>query len=462
VRIDLGQQDDPSPLWNGATGSDPHCWADGESDRTHVRHTVRSVTLQRMASVTLVAMQPDELRALGKLATRMAADGVSHVEQVHRAIAARVFTLTAPVSLPARVLHDGIAVFVYAAVRGVGRVAGMTASELAGVASVSPHPAGSTPASNLALAVLNATLGDELAAQGSPLAISMAIRATRTDISPRPDALAAAFPAPTQKMAVFLHGLGETEESWRLHAGRHGQGVQSTYGSRLASDFGYTPLYLRYNTGLHISENGRHLSRLLEEVVAGWPTPVDEVLLVGHSMGGLVARAACHQAQTNGDTWVEKVRHVVYLGTPHRGAALEQWVSRLSDLLSRLDEGRALAAVLNRRSAGIKDLQSGALLDDERSENTEAERRQAHDVPLLSSAKHFAISATITSHRRNPIGQLLGDLLVHPASARGGKEVSFPTDHKRHFGGLHHFDLLNHPAIYRAMQEWLGASPGPS
>jgi len=407
-------------------------------------------------------MQPDERRALGKLATRTAADGVSHVEQVHRAVAARAFRLTAPVSLPARVLHDGIAAVVYGAVRGVGGVTGMTASELAGLASVSPHPGGSTPASNLALAVLNATLGDELAAQGSPLAISMAIRANRADISPRPDSLAAALPAPTPKVAVFLHGLGETEESWRLHADRHGEGGESTYGSRLATDLGYTPLYLRYNTGLHISENGRHLSCLLEEVVAGWPTSVDEVLLVGHSMGGLVARAACHQAEAKGHIWVHKVRHVVYLGTPHRGAALERWVSRLSGLLGRIDEGRALAAVLNRRSAGIKDLHSGALLDEEWPENPEAAGRQAHAVPLLSSAKHFAVSATITTQRGNPIGWLLGDLLVHPASARGGKGLSIPTAHKRHFGGLHHFDLLNHPAIYRAMREWLGGSPVPS
>jgi len=378
-------------------------------------------------------MQPDELRALGKLATRTAADGVSHVEQVHRALAARVFSLTAPVSVPARLLHDGIAAFVYAAVRGAGKVTGMTASELAGVASVSPHPAGSTSASNLALAVLNATLGDELAAQGSLLAISMAIRANRSDISPRPDALAAAFPAPTPKVAVFLHGLGETEESWRLHADRHGGGGESTYGSRLATDLGYTPLYLRYNTGLHISENGRHLSRLLEEVVAGWPTSVDEVLLVGHSMGGLVTRAACHESQARGHIWVQKVRHVVYLGTPHRGAALERWVSSLSGLLGRIDEGRALAAVLNRRSAGIKDLHSGALLDDEWPENAEAVGRQAHDVPLLPTAKHFAVSATITTQRENPIGRFLGDLLVHPASARGGDGLLIPTDHKRHF-----------------------------
>jgi len=406
-------------------------------------------------------MRPDERRAVGRLATQTASDGITHIEQVHRAIAARAFTLTAPVSLPARVLHDGIASSVYATIRGVVRVAGMTASELARVTTTSPRRAGSTAASNLALAVLNATIGDELAAQGSPLAITMAIRATRTDVSPRRDALAAAFPDPTPKVAVFLHGLGETEESWRLHADRHGEGAESTYGSLLATDLGYTPLYLRYNTGLHISENGWHLSCLLEEVIGAWPTPVSEILLVGHSMGGLVARSACHQAQTNGHVWINGVRHVVYLGTPHLGAPLEQWVRHLSRVLGGINEARALASVLDRRSAGVKDLHAGALLDSDWPENADRAERRVPHVPLLPGAKHYAVSATITNRRGNPIGRLVGDLLVPPASARGGASVSFPVHHKRHFGGLHHFDLLNHPDVYRAMREWLGATPVP-
>jgi pimeloyl-ACP methyl ester carboxylesterase len=404
-------------------------------------------------------VQRDERRALGRLATRTAVDGVAHVEQVHRAVAARAFTLTAPAGLPVRILHDGIAAVVYATVRAVGTAVGTTASELAAMTTTSTRRAGSTPAGNLALAVLNATMGDELAAQGSPLAISMAVRASRTDVATVSDALARAFPEPTPKVAVFLHGLGETEESWRLHADRHGDEADSTYGSRLAGDLGYTPLYLRYNTGLHVAENGRRLSCLLEEVVEAWPIPMSEILLVGHSMGGLVARSACHQAGSRGHAWVERVRHVVYLGTPHLGAPLEQWVNRLSGMLGRLDESRALASVLDRRSAGIKDLHGGSLLDDEGPENAHRGDLRAPRAPLLPGANHYAVSATLTTRRGNPLGRFVGDLLVHPASARGGRDVFFTADHKRHFAGLHHFDLLNHPAVYEALREWLGAAP---
>jgi len=404
-------------------------------------------------------MKPEEMRAAGRLATRTLADTVSHVEQAHHALAGRAFALTAPASLPARVVHDGIATGVYAVIRRAGLATGLAASELLGAATASARPAGSTSWSNLALAVLNATLGDELADQGSPLAIPMAVRRGREDVAPQRDAFEAAFPEATSKVAVFVHGLGENEESWRLHADRHGFGTESTYGSRLAHDLGYTPVYLRYNTGLHISENGRHLTTLLDDVVATWPTPVAELTVVGHSMGGLVARSAAHYAQQGSHAWISALRHVFYLGSPHLGAGLEQWVSRLSTVLGRLDESRPLASILDRRSAGIKDLHAGYLLDEHWREAGPRPKSPGSDVPLVPWADHYAVSATVTASRRNPLGRLLGDLLVQPASARGrsrrGGHIPFPPEHMRHFGGLHHFRLLNHPGVYEAMREWL-------
>lgn len=409
-------------------------------------------------------MKSEEIRASGQLATRMVADTVSHVEQVHRAVAGRMFGFTSPASLPARIIHDVIATGVYTLIRETGLAAGIITSELVGAAAGSVFPAGSTPRSNLALAVLNAILGHELAAEGSPLAIPMAVRRARADVVPRRESLEVAFPGATSKVAVFLHGLGETEESWRLHADRHGVDTESTYGSRLAEDLGYSPVYLRYNTGLHISENGQHLTSLLHDVVAAWPTPVTELILVGHSMGGLVSRSACHYAHRGNHSWVSMLRHVFYLGTPHLGAGLEQWVSRLSGMFGKLDESRPLASILDRRSAGIKDLSAGYLLDDDWRNGGPGSKREANDVPLIPWANHYAVSATVTTSRNNPLGRLVGDFLVQPDSARGrsreGGHIPFPVEHTRHFGGLHHFDLLNHPSVYEALREWLDPTSG--
>jgi pimeloyl-ACP methyl ester carboxylesterase len=404
-------------------------------------------------------MRSEEIRAGGQLATRTLADTVSHVERVHRAVAGRTFALTAPVSLPARVIHDVIATGVYTLIRETGLAAGLVTSQALGAAAGSVFPAGSTPRGNLALAVLNATLGDELADQGSPLAIPMAVRCVRADVVPRRASLEVAFPEATSKVAVFLHGLGENEESWRLHADRHGLDTEATYGSRLAEDFGYTSVYLRYNTGLHISENGQQLASLLDDVVAAWPTPVTELILVGHSMGGLVSRSACHYARQGNHSWISKLRHVFYLGTPHLGAGLEQWVSRLSGMFGKLDESRPLASILDRRSAGIKDLSAGYLLDEHWRNDGPGSKREPNEVPLIPWANHYAISATVTTSLDHPLGRLVGDFLVQPDSARGqsrdSRHVPFPPGHTRHFGGLHHFKLLNHPCVYEALREWL-------
>ena len=404
-------------------------------------------------------MRSEEIRASGRLATRTLLDTVSHVEQAHRAVAARMFAFTAPASLPPRIIHDIIATGVYTLIRGTSLAAGTAASELAGAAAGSLPPTGSTSRSNLALAVLNAILGDELAEQRSPLAITMAVRGARADVVLRRESLEVAFPEATSKIAVFLHGLGENEESWRLHADRHSLDTESTYGSRLAEDFDYTPVYLRYNTGLHISENGRALTSLLDDVMAAWPTRVTELILVGHSMGGLVSRSACHYAHQGNHSWVSKLRHVFYLGTPHLGAGLEQWVSRLSGVFAMLDESRPLASILDRRSAGIKDLNAGYLLDDDWRNDGPGSKREPNDVPLIPWANHYAVSATVTTSPNNPLGRLVGDFLVQPDSARGrsrdGGYIPFPVEHTRHFGGLHHFNLLNHPSVYEALREWL-------
>ncbi len=61
-----------------------------------------------------------------------------------------------------------------------------------------------------------------------------------------------------------------------------------------------TPVYLRYNTGLPVGRNGADLAWLLDDLVAAWPVPVRSIALVGHSMGGLVVRAAFHAAAHRG------------------------------------------------------------------------------------------------------------------------------------------------------------------
>src|ERR1019366_2834131 len=219
-------------------------------------------------------MTPGNAQALGRSAGRAAAGAVSYIEETHHCTATGLFDATRamPGSPLLRVAHDAIAGPAYGGVRAAFLATGWLAGGMA--SKVSALPATTKKRTNLAVAALNAAVGDRLGDANSALAIRMALRSDGRDVRIRRDTLEAVYSDATPKLAVFLHGLGETENSWKLHADEHYHDATVTYGSRLAAA-GYTPLYLRYNTGLHISDNGKRLSDLLSAVVSVWPTPVE-------------------------------------------------------------------------------------------------------------------------------------------------------------------------------------------
>jgi pimeloyl-ACP methyl ester carboxylesterase len=341
------------------------------------------------------------------------------------------------------------------------RVAGSVAALRADGRDLDADPAG-----RRALAILNGAHGDLVERSAPGLAVRMTVRVDGAAVPPEADALRDAFPDATGRLAVFLHGLTNTEASWRYHGDRH-----RDYGTRLREDLGLTPVYVRYNTGLHVSDNGRSLDGLLGALVAAWPEPVQDVVLVGHSMGGLVARSALHQAgggTADAHGWTALVRDTITLGTPHLGAPLERGVHRLAAVLARVPETRPLAALLALRSVGIKDLRRGTLLEaDWSGRDLDATGPAAHThVPLSDGARHFVVLATLTRDPAARTADLLGDLLVPPRSASGDTgdddRLAFPPDRVHRVGGLNHLDLLNHPQVYEQIHRWLVERPeGP-
>jgi pimeloyl-ACP methyl ester carboxylesterase len=410
-------------------------------------------------------MTPQEVRATSHLGVQVYAGTVSHIEKAENLVASRVFGTVPAGGGPIRAVHDVTARLAYGTVRGVGVVVATAVSEILAAAGVGwpDHQAGSSGRSNHALAALNAVIGDRLAQENDPLAIRMALRSAGRDLPPRPDGLQAAFATATSRVAVFVHGLGGTEDSWRLNCGEDG----TTYGSRLAADLGFSCVYVRYNSGRHVSHNGQELARLLGELVTAWPVEVEELLLVGHSMGGLVIRSACHYRERAGAPWVDAVRHVTLVGSPQLGAPLARWAHFAGRALAKSKEVVPFAPLLTTRSAGIDHLRFGYLLDEDWTDcDTNACRQNhRHDVPLLATANQYTIGATLTGSPEHPLGQLVGDLLVQPASAHGRRQprhhIAFAIDHSQDFGRLNHFQLLNSPNVYRAMQTWLAPPPSP-
>jgi pimeloyl-ACP methyl ester carboxylesterase len=404
----------------------------------------------------LVRRTEDEAAALARLGFEELRGFTESVGTMEREIAARAFGHV-PLGKPIKFVHDAVANGVVGTLGGAASAAGRGAEALVGRRPAPRRPLSATVPGGMGLAVLNGLVGDRLEREGSPLEQPMSVRVGGLRVPPERVALAEAFPEATPRLVVFVHGLMGEEHGWLL--GRR-QGRED-YGSRLARELGCTPVHIRYNTGRHISENGRSLADLLAQVVAAWPVEVGQVALVGHSMGGLVSRSACYCAALEDAAWVRSVRHVISLGSPHMGAPLEQAVHVASYALGKLPETRMMSTFLRRRSSGIRDLRQGSLVDEDwRDRDPEALRAAAcREVPLLEGATHCFVSATVTRSPRHPLGRVVGDTLVLVPSASGRsrtRKLGFEDEYGLHVGATNHIALLNHPAVYEKLRAWLG------
>jgi pimeloyl-ACP methyl ester carboxylesterase len=372
---------------------------------------------------------------------------VRTVRDTHDAWAGRVHAVVrASTGQESRVpenVHRGVASGVCA---GVGAGFRALSAGLGALADLDVGPAlEDTDGGRAVNAAVNGIIGDRLARERPRLAVPLAVRRDGVDVPLHTEALRTAFPAATGRVVVLLHGLSESESSFDRHRGL----VGGTYADTLAA-LGWTPVLLRANTGLGLRENGVALAALLQDLTEAWPVAVDRIALVGHSMGGLVVRAACAVRSDAGRPWDRLVSNVVTLGTPHLGAPLAGGVGVGARALTRLPETAAFGRILDQRSAGILDLVHG--LDD--------------DVPPLPHARYHLVSATLTRSARHPVGRFLGDLLVRQPSAYGRSTARSPRHHELFPGAdeLHlprtgHLDLLNHPRVHAALRDWLGDRP---
>ncbi len=427
-----------------------------------------------------------EVRALAELGCDEVAGTTDGIHGVHRAVSDRVFRYVrlgcGPAVAPVKALHDGITDGVYATISTVARTVGRVAAT--GADWPGERPPSETVRGAVLIGAVLGLIGDRLEEQASPLAADpVTVRVDGAVVhlgeGPVPDgrldpsevfggagsgasgpndagAGSGASDDTAGRVVVFLHGLTETEHAWGV-----GGLEADDYGVRLAVDLGATPVYVRYNSGRHISDNGRDLADLLERLVAAWPVPVTDLTLIGHSMGGLVARSAAHRAQEAGMAWPAVVSSTVSLGTPHLGAPLEQAAHYGSAALVALPETAPFGRLLRRRSAGIRDLRGGSIVDEDwRDRDADAlGAAAAAEVPLLDGARHFFVAATFTRDAQHPLGRLIGDGLVLPTSASGldrARRIGFTDDAGMHLGGAHHFTLLHSDAVYEQVLAWLG------
>lgn len=311
------------------------------------------------------------------------------------------------------------------------------------------------------ISATNGVFGDFLAKSGNGLAIDFGLRDDHgAPVGLSRTELASACPQAGGDISIFLHGLCCDERIW--NAGNGPDADADSFPVRLAREQGWTVLRIRYNSGRHMSENGEAFADLLDALLANWPVRVRRIALIGHSMGGLIARSAGHHGLERGARWTNLVSHLICLGSPHHGAPLERFGHAATRLLDLIDITRPLAVAINARSAGIKDLRHGSLRHDD---------WNAHDpdlvggdtrrpVRVLPNARHCAVGAMLGESTLDPRSRLIGDGLVLPESAAGQHPhpslcVPFAAADTVLLPALHHLRLVRDERVYGLIARWL-------
>jgi pimeloyl-ACP methyl ester carboxylesterase len=379
-----------------------------------------------------------DLRGLAQLGGDATMGVTDLVEAMHAAIARPDLGLRA--TAPSRT--TGITGLVYRSIRGVTRI---TAGGLRAlpIGDPSTHRDLSTSYRREAmLSALNGVLGDHLATTLNPLALPMRLHHGGKPLLLARDSLSSDLPNAGRKLLILVHGLCMNDLQWARNGHDHG--------TFLADALGYTPLYLNYNSGLSISDNGRSFAALIETLHEQWPTAIDEITIIGHSMGGLLARSACLHAADNGHQWLGNLRNMICMGSPHHGAPLERGGHWVDLVLGATPFAAPIARVGKIRSAGITDLRHGHPLHD----------REDDRAPLPKGVRCFAMAATTGRKRSDLRDRLVGDGLVPVASALGHHEdaaraLAFPKTRQWVGYGMHHLDLLDHTDVADRLLRWL-------
>ena len=407
-------------------------------------------------------LRATDLRAIAQLATQ-ATGGVARIaEGVHQSVWSSMGVPGGTTPGTTRGLTGLIYQSVHGVTQWVGKGIDAALVRLQPLLERVDGEAPETPEREAVLAALNGVMGDRLLESKSPLATPMSLRyrGQALDVGK-----SLTLPQTTGKVLLLIHGLCMNDLQWQ--SGPQAQVLD--HGEALASALGYTPVYLRYNSGLHVSQNGQELSLKLEQLLDHWPQPVQELTVVAHSMGGLLTRSAFHHARQAKLHWPDRLKNIVFLGTPHHGAPLERAGNWVDVLLGSTPYSRPFARLAQLRSAGITDLRYGHLLDADWQGHERFQRRpdRRQILALPDGVNCYAMAATLAPKRGLLADRLTGDGLVPLRSALGQhddpeRSLAFAANRQSILYRTNHMDLLSREEVTRQILHWLSSgTPKP-
>lgn len=372
------------------------------------------------------------------------------VEAMHRRIVHPPFLPSTPV----QELITAIAGITYTNVKWSTRIIGGGLDKALGKLTPVLGSLKSTDEGEALRSLLNGLVGDYLEKKANPLQITMQFRHKSKPILLESESLRETYPAINGKILVMVHGSCMNDTQWTRKEHNHGE--------LLAEELEKTPIYLRYNSGRHVSANGKDFSELLENLIEQWPVPVEEIVILAHSMGGLVSRSAIFYGQKHKKTWTKKLKKVVFLGTPHHGAPLERMGNYVDAILEAIPYAKPFARLGKVRSSGITDLRHGNLLDEDwqNRDRFEIKTDQRVHVPLPKRIAFYNIAAVLGKKTDTISSRIIGDSMVDLKSALGqhdnpDKQLQFKKQNTWVANNLNHMDLLNAPEVYQKIKAWL-------
>ncbi len=388
-----------------------------------------------------------------KVASQLTIDGVKGIVDI---VEAMYYTITRFGGLfgnSDKKRASGITGFVFRMIRLILGQVGGGLDVLLNKLSLVIEDKESSPAREAVVSALNGVLGDYLAKKKNPLAIRMKFRKNGAVIPDDDQKMIEFISDKAGKIAVMVHGSCMNDLQWNRNGHDHGEA--------LANDFGYFPIYLHYNTGLHISENGQAFANLLEIFVKKLP-PSTELIIVAHSMGGLVSRSACYYGEQSNHDWLSRLQKLIFLGTPHHGAPLEKTGNWIDNILEISSYSKPFSRLGKIRSAGITDMRYGNLLDVDwhGRDRFELSGDSRTVVPLPKNVQCFTIAAVMAKDASKLGDNIVGDGLVSLNSALGKHadpelDLFIPENHQWISRNMKHLDLLNHPDVYEKIKMWV-------
>ncbi|MFY9243016.1 MAG: hypothetical protein WAO74_08315 [Polaribacter sp.] len=305
---------------------------------------------------------------------------------------------------------------------------------------------------NAIQAVLNGIIGDYLVQKENPLSIKMQFIHLNKTISFDCNNLCEIIPNINGKILLMVHGSCMNDFQWTRQEHNHGLAI--------AKELHKTPIYLNYNSGLHISENGKQLNVLLENLLLNWPVPLQEITIIAHSMGGLVARSAIYYSNIEDNSWSKYLNKIVFLGTPHHGAPLEKIGNYIDVILESIPYSKPFARLGKIRSSGITDLRYGNLVDQDwqNQDRFKLQGDKRENIPLPKKVESYSIAAAIGKETKS-LTKIVGDNLVDVKSALGqhsnpNKSLNFKKENTWIAYENSHLDLLNNPEVYSKIKAW--------